>query len=297
MIKLFRGILRVKYRIPILLFFASIFIFGVWLLMGPTANRSAENNKIYEVSIAGGTVDEAESDQAYNAWGIDLICGSIITLASFVAAIYVIGMLPTWETEFRANQRWEERRRQDAPMHAARSIEFSRRRDEAAERSKLRHAAEWERSKLRHTAEFKEETERDELKRVHLENVGALEKEIRHKKQDVLRKIQIEELTGNAQTVEENVKAEIVRKREEFLRRMALQAAEEDLILKREGASQHLTDRQIEQIVLRAFRRISSLALSEQDDAWDEWGADIAAEYDEYVTGEILAQAQELRSE
>ena len=297
MIKLFRGILRVKYRIPILLFFASIFIFGVWLLMGPTANRSAENHKIYEVSIAGGTVDEAESDKAYNAWGIDLICGSIITLASFVAAIYVIGMLPTWETEFRANQRWEERRRQDAPMHAARSIEFRRSRDEAAERSKLRHAAEWERSKLRHTAEFKEETERDELKRVHLENVGALEKEIRHKKQDVLRKIQIEELTGNAQTVEENVKAEIVREREEFLRRMALKAAEEDLILKREEASQHLTDRQIEQIVLRAFRRISSLASSEQDDAWDEWGADIAAEYDEYVTGEILAQAQELRNE
>ena len=297
MIKLFRGILRVKYRIPILLFFASIFIFGVWLLMGPTANRSAENHKIYEVSIAGGTVDEAESDKAYNAWGIDLICGSIITLASFVAAIYVIGMLPTWETEFRANQRWEERRRQDAPMHAARSIEFRRSRDEAAERSKLRHAAEWERSKLRHTAEFKEETERDELKRVHLENVGALEKEIRHKKQDVLRKIQIEELTGNAQTVEQDVKAEIVRKREEFLRRMALKAAEEDLILKREEASQHLTDRQIEQIVLRAFRRISSLASSEQDDAWDEWGADIAAEYDEYVTGEILAQAQELRNE
>ena len=286
MMMVFRGILRVKYRLQILLFLASTFAFGVWLFKGPYADREAELAKMTALNAPTGPAAKNEFHQTMVASDIDSICGFILVLASPIAAVPVIGLLPEWEREFLANQRREERFRLRVPILAAKKVENARKKEE--------HRAKWA---IEREIERKERIEDNEKLRVYQEQEAAFQKEISIKRQDVFRKIRIDELARNAQTVEQDVKTEIVRKREEFLRRMALKAAEEDLILKREEASQHLTDRQIEQIVLRAFRRISSLASSEQDDAWDEWGADIAAEYDEYVTGEILAQAQELRNE
>ena len=285
MIMLFRGILRVKYRIPILLFLALIFAFGVWLFKGPYADREAELTKMSALNAPTGPEHENEFNQTMIASDIDFISGFILIPVSLLAAFATLGLLSEWEEQYLRDKKANERFRLRAPILAAQKAEHARMRKER----KANFA-------IKSEAEHKERKVEEEKLHVYRDQSESFKKEIRIKRQDVLRKIRIDELAKNAQTVEEDVKAEIVRKREEFLRRMALQAAEEDLILKREEASQHLTDRQIEQIVLRAFRRISSLASSEQDDAWDEWGADIAAEYDEYVTAEILAQAQELRN-
>lgn len=59
----------------------------------------------------------------------------------------------------------------------------------------------------------------------------------------------------------------------------------------------HLTDKQIEQIALKAFRRISTLPKREQDEAWLEWEDTLSGEYDSYVESEIMQRVCELRGE
>ena len=289
MLMMFRGILRVKYRIPILLVLAVTFAFGVWLFKGPAADRSAEQNKAHEIAMAGGPVDETERIKAFNAESIDILCGILIILGSFLAAVVIIVGLADLERDFLEDQRRAEEAIRKAPELAARRAEYARK--QAEERAA---------HQLKSAAERKEKEERAEIEKAHLERVKALEKEIQHKTDDVYRKLHVEALASDAQTVEKDVKAKIARERAAALaaQQQPSQTREEASRTSEEAsASQYLSDRQIEQIVLRAFRRIGSLPFNEQDDAWDAWEADIAAEYDDYVTGEILMQAQELRSE
>lgn len=280
MLMMFRGVLRVKYRIPILLVLASAFAFGVWLFKGPAADRSAEQDTVHKIVMAGGSVDETESSKAFNAEGIDILCGSLITLGSFLAAVVIIVGLPDLESDFLRDQKRAEDNIREAPARAARQAEYERKKAEKRAAAQLRYAA-----------EGKEKEERAENEKAHSERVKALKMEIQHKRESVQRKLQLEALEGKAQIDEEGVRAEIKRERAAILaaQQQPPKTSEEA------SASQYLSDSQIEQLVLRAFRRISSLPLDEQDDAWDEWEADIAAEYDDYVTSEILTHAQELR--
>lgn len=306
---MFRGILRVKYRIPILLVLASTFAFGVWLFKGPAADRSAEQDTVHKIVMAGGSVDETEFSKAFNAEGIDILCGSLITLGSFLAAVVIIVGLPDLERDFLRDQKRAEDEIREAPARAARQAEYERKQAEeraarqlrsAAERKEEEERAENEKAHLERVKALEEKGEYAEIEKVHSERVKALEKEIQHKREAAHRKLQLEALERKAQADENDVRADIARKSakaEIERKRAAILAAQQQppQTSKEASASQYLSDREIEQIVLRAFRRIGSLPLNEQADAWDEWEADITAEYDDYVTGEILTHAQELR--
>lgn len=108
--------------------------------------------------------------------------------------------------------------------------------------------------------------------------------------------------------------AEEERRRERVAEEERKKELENDIKLQTEAANQklelealalkakndvavHLTDKQIEQIALKAFRRISTLPKREQDEAWLEWEDALSGEYDRYVESEIMERVNELRGE
>ncbi len=97
-----------------------------------------------------------------------------------------------------------------------------------------------------------------------------------------------EEKRRREQAAEEDRKTEIANQKLE-MDALALKA-ENDVAI-------YLTDKQIEQIALKAFRRISTLPKREQDAAWLEWEDSISSEYGLYIEAEIMWEVKALRGE
>ena len=302
--------LRVKYTVYYYWIAAAAAIGGIWLILW----------HVPALFIASQTMPYNAQSSLWDIFDFvgSLILGPALIYYSVVGALWVKNRLPKYEQLWLSNleykRRRDEERRHEEILGAERARQYKAELAEK-ERRKAVEKAERAASELKRQNAAKVLEERRKAAAAEQERIQALRSDIEHRTQSTNRQIMIDELTRQSETVEEDVKAayEARKAQREVELRKALAAAQsppsspvnENRKADTKGATKepepavavHLTDKQIEQIALKAFRRISQLPKGDQQRAWLDWKRDLSVEYDGYVKLEILHQSVILRGE
>ena len=292
------SLLRVKYTVYYYCIAAAVATCGIWLIF-------------WHIPEVFNSREMALPNNPSGVWGVFNLLGSLILGWAFiyysvVGALWVKNKLPDSEQLWlrqseREKQRDEERRHrqlagdQRRREYEAEQVEESRQRIAQLPALELKRKQEEKANEERRRAD----RERREADKTHNKEKRALYSEIHAKKEAVEQKLELDALTRKKETAEQDAKAEYeARKARAAAAALAAwEAAHPPKTPEPSEVSRHLTDKQIEQIALKAFRRISNLSKEEQDEAWQEWADDLSGEYDDYVEAEIIARVYELRGD
>ena len=231
-----------------------------------------------------------------------LALGPWLIYVSIVGALWVKNKLPhseqLWLRRLERKKRSDEEQRHKKLLMAERLREYEA---EQVEESRQR-IAQLPVMELKYKEEKKADEERqkaeDERRRgdkAYNEQKKTLQYEILSEKRAVKRKLDMEALIRNKATAERDAKDEYEAQKAQDAAAWA--AAHPPKTTESSDVSKHLSDKQIEKLALKAFRRISSLSRREQEEAWQDWEDSLSGEYDNYIEAEIIARVQELRGE